>query len=73
MSSTDLGVIYGSIVFQILGEDHYVVLNDLFIDVVNYIRPSKIENSNVFAFILSLFADIFALVPCILDGLWMGK
>lgn len=48
VSSADTGVIFGNIIYDgAHGEDaHYVILNDVHVDIMDYIKPAKTEDEN---------------------------
>lgn len=45
VSSTETGVIFGSIVYSTGDQDHNIVLNDLHLDLLWYIRPSSVNEA----------------------------
>lgn len=48
VSSADTGVIFGNIIYDgAHGEDaHYVILNDVHVDIMDYIKPGKTDDEN---------------------------
>lgn len=48
VSSADTGVIFGNIIYDgAHGEDaHYVILNDVHVDIMDYIKPAKTDDEN---------------------------
>lgn len=48
VSSADTGVIFGNIIYDgAHGEDaHYVILNDVHVDIMDYIKPARTEDEN---------------------------
>lgn len=48
VSSADTGVIFGNIIYDgAHGEDaHYVILNDIHVDIMDYIKPAKTDDEN---------------------------
>ena len=47
VSSTETGVIFGNIVYDgsSANDSHYVILSDIHIDIMNYIKPSTCKES----------------------------
>ena len=60
VSSTETGVIFGNIVYEIGTQDaSVVVLNDIHIDILDYIHPNFLTPTSVFIY---LFIFIYLLI-----------